>query len=359
MRMAFDARKLAIAAVGLLLLQLGWSLLDLAFLGSVGVTPDVIPRGRATRPMDSLAWSADTLARLTHRLSEPARVLTTPLTVLLDPNSGWLTMLHAIGGIAWLIVVWGYCGGAIARIAVIQEAQRRQPGIAEALRFARKSGNSLILTPFCPLLAVAFCTLVGLAFGLLYRLALGPAVAGTLLIIPLTMGLVMTLLVAALVAGWPLFHAALAAGADDALDALSRTYSYLNQRLVSFAAGVTIAWATGVAGLALVDLLAEWLIRLTQWSLSLAGPPPRVFALFWRSDLNQGTLAAASHRFWLAGVRLLAHAWVFSYFWTAAALLYLWLRHEVDGTPSTLIDPPGTSGSATTVPAEAPTNGVT
>ena len=53
-RMAFDARKLAIAAAGLLLLQLGWSLLDLAFLGSVEVTPDVLPSGASIRPgMDS------------------------------------------------------------------------------------------------------------------------------------------------------------------------------------------------------------------------------------------------------------------------------------------------------------------
>ena len=67
----------------------------------------------------------------------------------------------------------------------------------------------------------------------------------------------MTLLVVALIAGWPFFHAALAAGADDALDALSRTYSYINQRPILYAVGVAIAWATGIAGLALVDILAR------------------------------------------------------------------------------------------------------
>src|SRR5262249_59483345 len=123
----------------------------------------------------------------------------------------------------------------------------------------------------------------------------GPAVAGVLLFIPLAVGLVMTLLVAALVAGWPLFHAALASGADDALDALSRTYGYLNQRLATFAAGTAIAWAVGLAGLVLVDLLAGGVIHLTQWSLSLSGPRPHISGLFSGSGVDSATVAPATH----------------------------------------------------------------
>ena len=40
-------------------------------------------------------------------------------------------------------------------------------------------------------------------------------------------------------------------------------------------------------------------------------------------------------------MNLVAHAWPYSYFWTAAALIYLWLRYDVDGTPWEEIDPPG------------------
>ncbi len=73
---------------------------------------------------------------MTLRLSEPIRLLTSPLRVLFDPASDWGAMLHALLGLVWLIVVWGVCGGAIARLAVIQEAQMRQPGIAR-----RRSGS--------------------------------------------------------------------------------------------------------------------------------------------------------------------------------------------------------------------------
>ncbi len=108
----------------------------------------------------------------------------------------------------------------------------------------------------------------------------GAVVAGVGLIVPLAAGLVMTLLAAGLVAGWPLLHAALAAGADDALDALSRTFSYLNQRLGLYVAGVAMAWLAGLVGLIGVDLLAEGVIRLTQWSLSLSGGRALPEALF-------------------------------------------------------------------------------
>jgi hypothetical protein len=35
----------------------------------------------------------------------------------------------------------------------------------------------------------------------------------------------------------------------------------------------------------------------------------------------------------------LIRGWVFSYFWTAAGYLYLWLRQDVDGVPWSEIEP--------------------
>jgi hypothetical protein len=349
--MAFDVRKLVIATAGLLLLQLGWTLLHLAFPTSVEVTPDVLPVGGFARRGDTLTWSTETITRLTHRLSEPARVVLMALSALFEPGSGGSRMLHAFLGLAWLIVVWSYCGGAIARIAAVQEARSRQTGIAEAVQFAWRTGGSLILAPCCPLIGLAFCSLTGLVFGVLYRIPGGSAVAGALLFIPMLVGLVMALLMAALIAGWPLLHAAIASGADDSLDALSRTYGYINQRLVLYGVGIAIAWVCGLAGLVLVDLLAGGVVRLTQWSLSLSGPDSTIAALFGMGIVDPHTAAARTHRFWLGGVRLLMDAWVFSYFWSAATLLYLWLRHEVDGTPASLVDPPGTTAPSPSHPA--------
>ncbi len=339
-RLAFDPRKLIIAALGLLLLQLGWATFDLMLPASRGVTPELFgPTPAGPRHAGGWSGTGEVASAMTVRLSEPFRALTSPLWVLLDPASEWGAMLHALLGLAWLTLVWGVCGGAIARMAVIQEAQMRQPGIGEAIRFARRTAGALIVAPLCPLFGIAFCSIVGVAFGVLYRIPYGPAVAGAGLILPLAAGLVMTLLAAGLAAGWPLFHAALAAGADDSLDALSRTFSYLNQRLGLYLGGVAIAWLIGLLGLIGVDLLAEAVIRVTRWSVSLSGGRALPEALFEHADPSVATAAAATHGFWLGLVHLLAHGWIYSYTWTAASFLYLWLRQEVDGTPRTELDP--------------------
>ena len=86
-RQAFDLRKLVIAALGLALLQLGWAMLDGLF-----------PVRRPSRPTlrgavgpasleSGVGGSWETLAALHSRLSEPVRLLATPLFALLEPRS--------------------------------------------------------------------------------------------------------------------------------------------------------------------------------------------------------------------------------------------------------------------------------
>ena len=105
--------------------------LDLAMPASAAATPEPFgsPEILGFPDQGSGSIGQNTIA-LTLRLSEPIRLLTTPLLALLDPASDAMTMIHALLGLIWLILVWGICGGAIARLATIQEAQMRQPGIA-------------------------------------------------------------------------------------------------------------------------------------------------------------------------------------------------------------------------------------
>ena len=126
-----------------------------------------------------------------------------------------------------------------------------------------------------------FCTAILAAFGLIYRVpVVGSALAGVLFVIPLSLGLLMTLVAGELAVGWSLLHAAVAAGAEDALDAVSRSFGYLNQRIGSI---VTLVWfrvATGHAGHILVEILAGGMVRLTEWGLGLTGPAAQMAAVF-------------------------------------------------------------------------------
>jgi hypothetical protein len=341
-RQAFDLRKLMIAALGLALLQPGWVLLDRLVPTGADTTPDLFASSDNANSLSEAGfWSPGTLAGLHARLSEPFRLLATPLLVVVDPGSGRARMLHALLGVIWLVIVWGISGGAICRIAIVQVAALRQMTVIDALRFAMANAGPLIGAPLCPLIGIAFCGAIGAAFGLVYRLpAIGPALAGIGLVVPLAAGLVMTLLLAGLMAGWPLLHAATAGGAEDALDALSRIFGYLNQRLGSFVVLVALAWLGGMMGLALVDVFTVGVIRLTHWSVGLTAPAGLTEALFNAPSKSSAGIAGATHVFWLGLVRLIAHGWIYSFYWTTAANLYLWLRHDIDGSPWTEIDRP-------------------
>jgi hypothetical protein len=335
-------RKLVIAVIGLLLVSAGSSVLDLVFPSSPGTAKLVFDiAGPASFQLEGPPWNTETLAQLHGRLSEPFRMVASPVFEFLDPNADWRTTLHALLALIWVIVVWSFCGGAIARIAIVQVAKMRQTGIVEALRFSLKSARALVLAPLCPLLGLAFCATILAGFGLLYRLpAIGAALAGIFLPFPLAAGLVMVLLVVGLVAGWPLFPAALAGGADDALDAVSRTFSYLNQRLGPYLAMLALAWSVGIVGLLFVDFLLLSVLRLTQWGLGLTAPGAQVAALFSFMSSLAGVTAERTHMFWIGAVAVIAHSWIYSFFWTAAAFFYLWLRYDVDGTPWTEVEPP-------------------
>ena len=341
-RQAFDLRKLIVAALGLALLQPGWTLLDRLIPAAADTTPDLFAPSISVKSVSEPDfWSWETVSGLHFRLSEPVRLLTAPLLAVVEPGAGWGRMMHALLSLIWLIAVWGICGGAISRIAIVQAATTRQTSSVDALRFALANAGPLIMAPLCPLFGIVFCALIGATFGLFYRIpGVGPALAGIGLIFPLAAGLVMTLFLAGLAAGWPLLQAATAGGAEDALDALSRIYGYLNQRLGSYGALVAVAWLGGMLGLALVDLLTSSVIHLTHWSVALTAPIALTESFFGSPATSSSAIAGASHAFWLGLVRLIAHGWVFSFFWTAAAYLYLWLRQDVDGTPWTVIDPP-------------------
>jgi hypothetical protein len=355
-RMAFDLRTLTIAALGLASLRLGWAVLDRLFPSSASVTTDPLEVGAtASFVLGDGPWRSDVFRQLNLRLSEPFRNLIAPLLALFDPRSDWAAMLHAMLALAWLFVIGGICGGAICRIAMVRVAALRQTGIVEALRFSLRSAGSLILAPCFPFFGLAFCAAVLAGFGVVYRLpVVGSTLVGVLFVIPLALGLIMTLLVAEVAAGWPMLQASIAAGAEDPLDAVSRTFGYLNQRIGSFVLLAGFAWLQGMLGIFLVDLLAGGVIRLTEWGLGLSSPAAQMAAIFAGAGEAQSSIAAAAHAFWMSCVRLVEEGWVYSFFWTAASLVYLCLRHDVDGTPWEEIDPPGDPTSAQIRPVVTP-----
>ena len=228
--------------------------------------------------------------------------------------------------------------------------------MADVIRFSLRFASPLIVTPLCPLLAIALCVLPCMGVGLAYWLPdpIGTILGGVFLWIPLGLGLLMVLLLFGLLASWPLLHASIAADNPDVIDSLSRCFSYLHQRFGKFALYVAFAWAAGVPALVAVNLLASGVVHLAAWGISLSAPASTIAALGGSVSLRTGfpVAATAFPAFWRGAVGLLVHGWIYAYFWTAAAHIYLLLRHDVDGTPWTEI-----SGALERVKAPSPRPG--
>jgi hypothetical protein len=136
-------------------------------------------------------------------------------------------------------------------------------------------------------------------------------------------------------------HATIVAEGEDGFDALSRSFAYVNQRPLRYAACVGLAWALGILGLIVVDLFARTTIHMAHWALSFGAPDDVLAALFQASGGPIGSSTPrVVHAFWLSVVGLVVHGWIYSYFWTSATIIYLILRQDVDGTPWHVIAAP-------------------
>ena len=258
-------------------------------------------------------------------MTDPFRAIVAPFAALFTRGGGPLAWFLSALKAVWAAVVWGIFGGAIGRVAVVQAAVGRKVGLGTAVRFALRKSGPLIGAPLTPMLAVAVLAAACVLFGLLYRL---PSPVGGFLVtvlgfVPLLLGLLMAIILVGLAIGWPLMHATVAAEGEDAADALSRSYSYVNQRLARYAIHAVVGLDDrlrrpdrGRCGFARIVL------GLADWGVGLAAP-----------DLDRLDDWAANGRiFWSRVVGLLVLAWVYSYFWSAASIIYLILRRDVDGT---------------------------
>jgi hypothetical protein len=329
-RLALDAKKLILAAIGVGLMQVGWGLFDRAF-----PTAEPLISGPGTVPLpnvfDSVRPLRQTVGEAASRLTDPALAFVQPFLGLFSvppaPGEFWHALLSAL----WAVVVWGLVGGAIARIAVVQVASAERVPISQAVLYALRHSAALVSAPITPFLGVVFfavpCALLGMGYQLRNGFAL--AALGVFAFLPLLAGVAMTIILTGVAAGWPLMHSAIAAEGEDAFDAISRSYAYVFERPARYAAYTALAWLLGILGVLLVGVLARMVIGLALWGLSFGAPDSLLVALFQGEERSAASMI---HSGWYTVFWTLAYGWVYSYFWTSMSIIYLLLRHDIDGT---------------------------
>lgn len=372
---AVDLRKLLLATVGLLLTSAGSLVFDQLPFGRVVLeqTPDRVPEADRWPWQWSLEFSvpphddrgpgyvlSEFRGVLDHPgptvfkalsnwqiVLHPLRAMSEPAARLFRGYSQWAEVADAATRLLWALIVWSIFGGAIGRIAAVQFARDQQVGLRGALAFSLQRFFGYLSAPLLPLAGVGCLWALCVVGGWLGRIpgGIGETILGALWGLELVFGLMMAVVLIGVAAGWPLMFATIGVEGTDGFDGLSRMYNYVFERPLYYIWQIALVLVYGSASIFFVWLMAQFLVHLAVWGVSwgqgyeptaqlLAGSPSLVVGgMRGFGDgrlLPEATLGAQLARGWMCILATLVMGFVYSYFWTAATIVYFTLRRSVD-----------------------------
>jgi hypothetical protein len=342
-RLSIGLPVLFLATIGALLMPVGPWLAQRIF--SVDNEPAMAARpspavgSPGDRPIST--WSRDFVARvpaltsLHNGLQGRYVTLIRPFVQLFDPQASLRQFFGTLCVALWYLVVWSVCGGAITRIAVVRLGCGEQIPLRQSLRHSVTNAGWYIASPLFPLLGVALAVVPLFFLGLLMRLSIGVFVAGILWPLVLIVGLIMAVLLAGLLFGWPLMFVTISAEeAGDSFQAFSNSFSFTFQRPLAYLAYAVIALFVGSLGGMLVEGFANGVVLLNHWAISFGLGRERLNQLA-EGQLDSASLAWMGSRLITIGDQLvyaIADGYYFGFLFCAASAIYLLLRREVDQT---------------------------
>lgn len=318
-------------------------------------------------------------------LMEPLVKLLVPVAKLVSPGVSPQTRLYLFLLLVWFLAVWAFFGGIITRLAAVQLANKGPVTLRQTVRFVANRYLNYLFSPLVPLAIITAVVLGLILYGLV---ALIPVVGDILLIglgLPLVIlgGSIIAVFLVGLV-GYPLMYPTLSVEGDssDTFDALSRSINYVYQApwnyiwywLVAIVYGAAVTffvlfftslmvymgkWAVGIPASAVwSDRKPEYLFIYAPesfgWKELFLNESPyavthdRVYSTTGRPvdvyrpvnpALNEqhrkdfyvyNTWGAGLVAFWLALLFLMMLGFSYSFFWSAATVIYFLLRRKVD-----------------------------
>ncbi|HEX4589979.1 MAG TPA: hypothetical protein VH120_08630, partial [Gemmataceae bacterium] len=103
-------------------------------------------------------------------LVEPLVKFLYPIGLLLNPHYGGVTRFYLLLVTLWTLATWAFFGGAITRLAVVQFAGKDRPGLMETLRFVAARYLSYLSAPLVPLVFVALIVILFIIYGLVLHI---------------------------------------------------------------------------------------------------------------------------------------------------------------------------------------------
>jgi len=367
-RTAIDLRMLTLGCVALVALSVGdWVFTNLLFAPSNTTSAESRAayqwdRPAAENPIDFPAkvvnnpWGVFTgIASRWDRLLQPARTVLEPARTILLPEASWSQKALAWTRLLWALCVWSVLGGAMTRIAAVEQASDTPMSFSGAVRFSLENFLSYMTAVLLPVVAIGLFWFLCTIGGWIGRIpALGQPLLGLLWGVELAFGFLMALILIAAVAGWPLMYATIGVEASDGFDAFSRSYSYVFTRPWHYLWFSIVALTYGAVVTTFISLVAALAVYLSAAGVAsglgasrtaamLLGAPdsvinPGFISSQPSSEVGVGAMSIVGS--WVRLVWLIVAGFAVSFFWTATTVIYLLLRQVDDATDFREVCPP-------------------
>ncbi len=253
-------------------------------------------------------------------LAGPWRSVVQPAVFALRTTAGTAAQLNGVIQFVLAIGVWSLVGIILCRRSAFLFAGNDESTVQRAVDYGIKRWATALAAPLIPLTVTL---LIGISIAMLGLLGRLPFLGSIWLFVisPLAaiMGFAMAILLLATLFGWPLMIAAVSTDDCDSFGSLSRAYSGLTGRSWHAASYLSLSLLVGLVLTVVVKFVGD----ATTWC-----------AL---STVAFGCGDEAARGSMLGPLRLLVTSVEsgvsISFSWSAASVIYLLLRQDVDGVP--------------------------
>ena len=240
----------------------------------------------------------------------------------------------------WLLVVWGFFGAMITRIAVIRIGRGEKIGLKEAMTDVRKKYISYVMSPLFVLVSCFVLSLPIVLISLLLNFDIGVLLASVLWIVAIVASIGVAVLLTGLFFGWPLMWPTISAEeAGDVYEATSRTFAYTFQAPIQYLFYVLISIVIWVPSVMLVQNFTSLAEQVVFSGMDVAAEEGQLIQDYVTGQVSldgksQSFVTGAkviSGLHWFA--HLMADAFCVGFFFSSFSGIYLLLRRFVDHTP--------------------------
>ncbi len=240
----------------------------------------------------------------------------------------------------WLLIVWGFFGAMITRIAVIRIGRGEKIGLKEAMADVRKKYISYVMSPVFVLVSCFVLSLPIVLISLLLNFDIGVLLASVLWIVAIVASVGVAVLLTGFFFGWPLMWPTISAEEDgDVYEATSRTFAYTFQAPIQYLFYVSISLAIWVPSVILVQNFTSLAEQVVFSGMNVAADEGQLIqdyltgkvSLDGQSQIFIMGANIISGLHWFA--HLMADAFCVGFFFASFSGIYLLLRRFVDHTP--------------------------